>query len=300
MGLDGGGTKTLLRLTDINKNVLFEAQGGPANICTNAIEIVTENITSLIHDCFAKVAEAELVAVCIGAAGVVESQNTYFFEELLFKLTKCKNIIVRNDAYAALYANLDTKPGLTITAGTGSFCLGKNAKGDMAKVGGWGHLFSDEGSAYYMATLALSRICKAFDGIEKPTKLTALFLQKLECKGFEEMITKVYLFKDKKEIAALSTLVETAAQDGDEAALDIIDKTAKELCTMCREVIEMLKLHEAPFSIVLNGSVLIKNQLVKNEFSELVKKEYKHCEIMDAVFDPAWGAINIALASVKG
>ena len=45
-----------------------------------------------------------------------------------------------DDAVTALYASLEDAPGLSLTAGTGSICLGKDGRGNLARVGGWGHL----------------------------------------------------------------------------------------------------------------------------------------------------------------
>ena len=53
------------------------------------------------------------------------------------------------------------KPGLVVIAGTGSICLGKNEKGEIAISGGWGPLAGDEGGGVGIAQAALHPVAKA-------------------------------------------------------------------------------------------------------------------------------------------
>ena len=39
------------------------------------------------------------------------------------------------------------EPGIVLISGTGSICYGRNAAREEVRAGGWGPLFSDQGSA---------------------------------------------------------------------------------------------------------------------------------------------------------
>lgn len=130
IGIDGGGTKTLLRITDLEGRVLTEQTGGLSNICASDRKTVEDNLRDLLNRSLKELpSNREIAAVCIGSAGVVAKENVLFFKEFLKEMTECGNVIVYTDAYVALFANLESKPGVSVTAGTGSICCGKNRQG---------------------------------------------------------------------------------------------------------------------------------------------------------------------------
>lgn len=301
IGIDGGGTKTFLRMTDLNGNVLVEETGGLSNICASSRTIVEENLKSLMNKCFEKAPkDSEVVAVCIGSAGVVARENVAFFKEFLRETTKCGNIIVQNDAYIALYANLEGKPGVSITAGTGSICCGKNRKGDFWRVGGWGHLFSDEGSAYDITVSALREILKSHDRRSGPTLLSDKMLALTGVKTAEELVSSIYMtYSDKTSIAGLSKVVDAAAAEGDITAIGILEKAAADLYAMCTAVIKRLDLSKDAFTVVLNGGVFKNSHTVRNTFARLVKEEYPAIRVTEAKRDAAWGSVYLAIESLS-
>ncbi len=72
IGIDGGGTKTLIRMVDSDAKVLYEGYDGPTNLYAITREEVTRTIGSLVTDAISACPqEACVVAVCMGAAGVI-------------------------------------------------------------------------------------------------------------------------------------------------------------------------------------------------------------------------------------
>ena len=58
-----------------------------------------------------------------------------------------------NDMVCAWAGSLGGEDGINIVAGTGSIGYGERA-GASARAGGWGEVFGDEGSAYWIARAA--------------------------------------------------------------------------------------------------------------------------------------------------
>lgn len=294
IGLDGGGTKTLLRAVDANGNVLYETAGGGSNIYSLGDQNVRLMLHDLITGCIDHIG-AKPSAVCIGSAGVVNKEPRNRLALFLRESSGCEAVSVVTDAEIALYANLADQPGVSITSGTGSICLAKNKYNQIARTSGWGHLFSDEGSAYFMAVKALSHICKAFDGRGQPTLLTDLFLKRLGSLTFEDMINRIYQdYASKRELASLADLVDAAAEQQDTAASEIITDTASELYEMCHAVISKLDMSRNTFCVVLNGGVLIKSQPVRRAFLPLLSEMYPSCTLKNGEYDAAWGAVYLA------
>lgn len=301
IGIDGGGTKTLLRMTDLNGNVLVEQTGGLSNICASTREVVENNLNELFRASYEKAPrDIKVVAVAIGSAGVVDRDNVLFFKEFLRKVTGCDNVIVQNDAVIALYANLENKPGVSITAGTGSICCGKNGVGDFHRVGGWGHLFSDEGSAYAIAISVLSEILKSHDGRAQPTLMTEKMLSLTEVKTVEELVSVVYAdYRDKSALAGLSHVADMACDEKDNVARAILENAASDLYLMCKAVIDKLSMQQEQFTVVLNGGVLKNSRVVMDEFTRLIHKNYPKSSVTQAMKDAAWGSVYLALDSIK-
>jgi N-acetylglucosamine kinase-like BadF-type ATPase len=301
IGIDGGGTKTLLRITDLEGRVLTEQTGGLSNICASDRKTVEDNLRDLLNRSLKELpSNREIAAVCIGSAGVVAKENVLFFKEFLKEMTECGNVIVYTDAYVALFANLESKPGVSVTAGTGSICCGKNRQGVFYRVGGWGHLFSDEGSAYAIAIDALKEIVKSHDGREKPTRMTEKMLTVTGAKTVDEIVSLIYMdYKDKTSIAGLSKIVDDACAEGDEAAKRVLEKAAMDLAAMCQATIRNLSLENDEITVVLNGGVFKNSRVVRSEFTRLIKEKYPNAVVSDPLRDAAWGAIYLALESLS-
>ena len=301
MGLDGGGTKTLLRLASLDKEVRLEETGGPSNLCSCGRGPAAENLRALVSRVLARAPERlELQSVCIGAAGILTREDAAFVGEILRAATGCPRVTVMDDAVTALYASLEDAPGLSLTAGTGSICLGKDGRGNLARVGGWGHLFSDEGSAYSMAVQALRRSLWGVDGRGPETRLLDSLLAAWSCAGAEELTAALYREgADKRRLAALSPLVDEAAALGDEVALDILADTARELADMALAAVRRLSLREEAFSVYLSGSVLLKSEQVRQDFERRLIAACPLAAVRPAEKDAAWGAVHLALRHLR-
>src|SRR5260370_914390 len=76
-------------------------------------------------------------------------------------------------ALIALVAGAQDAPGIVIVSGTGSIAYGRNANGEAARAGGWGHMIGDEGSGYWIGREALTAVMRAADGRGPATGLSA-------------------------------------------------------------------------------------------------------------------------------
>ncbi len=301
LGLDGGGTKTLLRLTTLQKHVIVEETGQSSNICSCGRDKARENLCSLIRQALADAPEGtEVEAACIGSAGLLTGEDAAFYEEILRRETGCPCVLARDDSVTALYANLEDQPGLSLTAGTGSICLGKNSRDHFARAGGWGHLFSDEGSAYAIAVQALRHSLWNVDGRGPATALLDLLLEAYGCTSAEELTAAVYGGReDKRQIASLSPLVDRAAEEGDAVAASILADASRDLLAMSQAVIRRLDLWDSAFTVYLSGSVLLKSRLVREAFAQGLITSHPQVRVLPGRRDAAWGAIYLALRQLS-
>lgn len=302
IGIDGGGTKTVLKLADLEGKLILENEGGSCNINSMGEEAVESMIKELIASTMLKssIKLKEVKAICIGTAGVDTDKDKLILEQIIRNCGFENKIIAVNDSEIALYGGVGKEEGIILISGTGSICFGKNAEGESKRAGGWGHLIGDEGSAYYIGINALNKIIKGYDEIEEKTVMTDIILDYLKLKTAEDLIEFVYRSgAGKSDIAALAKLVDKAYKEGDTLAEEILLKSAFELFLISKAVIDHLKLNNKDITLAINGSVITKNELIYSEFNRLLKKNYPRIKVEKVKYDAAWGAVMLAMQELK-
>lgn len=261
MGMDVGGTTARLKLADITGELLgqYECAGITSYVAVYSQRL--EHYRLLILPALKKHAltAADCAGLCAGASGVdtpqLHAEYTRMFSELGFPREVTR---VYNDCEVFLHT--DTGTGMVITAGTGSIITGKCSDGSIVRYGGWGHLISDEGSAFDLALQALSTAVRVLDGSQSGEALA-----KLVCAqgGFTHPqqiadFVKENIF-NKSEISRYASLVERAAAMGDREAVRIVHQGAEALCHGAETVAEKLRKDNLsePLTIQLWGSVLV-------------------------------------------
>src|SRR6202012_4995253 len=106
--------------------------------------------------------------------------------------------------------------GTNIVAGTGSIAYGEFG-GRQARAGGWGELFSDEGSAYWIAREGLRLFSRMSDGRAPRGRLHELLRGHLGLADDLALCAAVYgkALSQRSQLAQLSRLVARAAEEGD-------------------------------------------------------------------------------------
>ncbi len=224
-----------------------------------------------------------------GAARIREKLKTFL---------PVTRIVVEADALIALEGALAGDPGVVIVCGTGSIVLGKNSSGVIAKIGGWGPLLGDEGSAYWVAREALRRAALAADGTGPPTCLVRGLQRKYRVHNFERIIDAVYEHPmTSTELGALAPLVSAAAHEGDEVARDIFRAGAEALALQAVEAAKRLKLRRAKISY--QGSMFKTGLLLLNPLRASLRRLAPQARLFAPAFTPIAGAFLLALEMLR-
>jgi N-acetylglucosamine kinase-like BadF-type ATPase len=300
IGIDGGGTKTLLKIADSKQNLLATCQGGPSNIYSNNLDAVKENLRHVIHEGLAQaqIGMDSLSCVCLGTAGAGRERERGILIKVFNEIGINCDFIITHDAVTALYGALGKGEGIILISGTGSICYGRKADGTFQRTGGWGHVIGDEGSGYDIGRRILTQVMWSYDGRASETSLTAAVLNKISLDSPEDLVPFVYNANTgKSEIAAFARLLDPACLAGDKVALQIARDAAHELFLCIKAVMERLKFQD-DIGLVLQGSVLEKGQFVKQELVQLLNHAYPSIQVKESMYDAAWGAVLMALESL--
>ena len=131
--------------------------------------------------------------------------------------------------------------GVNVIAGTGSMTYGEH-RGRGLRVGGWGELFDDEGSAYWIAIRGLSTFAQMSDGRLPVGPLHQRMTAHLELAADLDLVD-VILNRwqgDRARIASLAPVIAAAARDGDHACAAILREAGHALAHLVTATIAQL------------------------------------------------------------
>ena len=302
LGVDGGGTKTLVVLLDGENNTVAEGLAGASNPLRVGIEKAVTNISEAINLACDKSNQniTDIVSATLGLAGVRRNDIRLRIRERIARKLHIKSVEVVTDADIALYGATKDKAGLVVIAGTGSICLGKNEKGEKAFAGGWGPLAGDEGGGAGIARRALQEIAKASDGRGNLTKLSQRAMEYFRAGKPEDLVVAIYAPQiDNLRIAGFARLVVETAAEGDEVAVQILTEAGRELGLAATAVIRKLKLERRKFPIAKVGSIFQAGRIIDDPLLETVHKIAPKAYLIEPLLPPAAAAAQMAFAAYE-
>lgn len=236
LGVDGGGTKTAFALVDRQGSILARHEESSAYY----LEVGMEGAATVL---------ARGCAVLFAMAGISADQVEFAFfglpaygedravqprlDALPLAVLGHRRYLCGNDMVCSWAGSLACADGISVIAGTGSMAYGEIG-GQRARAGGWGELFSDEGSAYWIARAGLALFSRMSDGRTARGPLHALMRERLALHEDLDLCQVVYgeLKGERSKVAALSRLVTEAAAQGDLEAAAIIESAAVEVAAL--------------------------------------------------------------------
>jgi N-acetylglucosamine kinase-like BadF-type ATPase len=304
LGVDGGGSKIDVVLMNQDRLVVAQSQSlQGVNYHLVGLETAVERLVHTIKLLIASANLAEPVvldAAVLGLAGcnfpaeerrVLEALRTSSLSHLLGA-----RVEVVNDAAVALRAGTKHNIGVVLISGTGSNCLGRNAQGEKARSGGVDYILADEGSGYDIGLRTLRAVVQSMDGRAGETKLCQALLHHLRVTSLEALYNIVYAeYTTKPRIAALATLASQAAEDGDQAAQDILTHSVNELVKMVDAVVHRLAMIDQSFDVVAIGSVFREQQYFTHRLNDELKRIAPQARLVRPNVSAAVGAAWLAL-----
>jgi len=296
-GIDGGGTKTAVVIVDAAGNEVARTQG----TTSNAAVVGHEHAAAVLRDVLEEAATQAGVDLPFAAAwfGLSGSDRPEDHAYLLPRLQNvAAEVTMTNDAELAL-AGLPDRVGVAIVAGTGSISLGRNAAGTKARAGGWGHIFSDEGSGYDITRRMLHAFAAERDGRGPQTSLTRRLLDHWQIEDPFSVINRVYdPATTKGDLAGLSRIVIEEAAQGDEVSLAILDAAAAELASFGSAVARRLGLGPE-IAVALVGGLLVHVEAYRERVLHDLRQEWIVADVT-LIDDPALTAAQSLARSYQG
>lgn len=300
LGVDGGGTKTRFVLIDGEGRALAKAQLGPAYHPQVGIDgvrrVLAEGVAQVLADAGMEADAVRYAFFGIPAYGE-DSQLKSVLDAMPADALGHARYRCDNDMVCGWAGALGCADGINIVAGTGSMSYGQR-NGEFARAGGWGEIFSDEGSAYWIGKLGLNAYSRMSDGRMPSGPLHAHFKRMLELEHDLDLCALVYghWAGGRGQVARVSMLVAQAARLGDRAALRIYDEAGVELAQLADAARRTLGFEpDEPVPVSYSGGAYEAGDLLLKPFAAALAAAHPNFRLQAPLHEPDYGAALYAL-----
>ncbi|WP_202873259.1 N-acetylglucosamine kinase [Kribbella capetownensis] len=202
-----------------------------------------------------------------------------------------------NDMVCAWAGSLGLADGINVISGTGSMTYGRYG-GNGVRVGGWGELFGDEGSGYWIGVQGLRAFAQMSDGRLPPGPLLAVLREELELTSDLDLLDVVLnrWRGSRRKVAALSRPIVRAAGLGDVEGARIVGDAATELVRLVettRSRLDFTPAETVPVSY--SGGVLTAPEVLQ-PFANALAAQSQAYDLRTPLYSPVVGAALYAAA----
>lgn len=294
LGVDGGGSKTAFALIDADGGLLARATAPSSYYFDKGFDVVERILRQGVSDiCTAAgITTADIGYAFFGLPGYGEaSSDLPNLDAIPGRVLGHDHYQCDNDMVCGWAGSLAGADGINIVCGTGSMTYGERL-GKARRVGGWGELFGDEGSAYWIAVRGLNAFSRMSDGRAVRGPLYDLLMRQLQVSTDLDVVSLVIeqWRGDRGTIAKLAKTVCAAAADGDEESARILTEASRELTHLVdttRELIGFGDHDRVPVSY--SGGMFCDTNFLDG-FRRSLELRPANYDVRPPVLDPATGA----------
>lgn len=302
LGIDGGGTKTSFVLLD-GEGRLLARHVGPTSYY---LEIGFEALRDLLRDGVnealrqAGLASTRVTSAFAGLPAHGEDSSLLeAFDALLAGVLP--RVRIGNDMICSWAGSLGGDDGISLVAGTGSIAYGE-WQGRAARCGGWGEVFGDEGSAYWLAREGLALFSRMADGRAAPGPLLGRVRAHFGLAHDLDLCAAINGAAARSRLAQFARLLSAAAADGDAQAAGLLTRAGEELAAIAGGVARQLALPaDAVIPVSYTGGVFEAGAAVTEGLQGALARDLPGAALRAPRFGPELGAAMYAarLAGVR-
>jgi len=234
LGIDGGGTKTLAAVLDLQGGTVHLGHGGPSNLDAVGSQLAVRALLEAADEAIggAGIYGDQLGSAVLAIAGTDTSAIAGAVRE-----ARTDAWLVVNDVVGAWATATGASPGVAVISGTGSNVFGVGPDGGW-RAGGWGHVLGDEGSGHWLGIQSIKAALGDRESSGPPTAISEVAPAFFKAPSVEALATLVYskpLIKG--EIAAFAAETARLAYEGDAVARGLYERAAAELAVQIGAVL---------------------------------------------------------------
>lgn len=291
LGIDGGATKTLAAVLDVEANRLHLGHGGPSNQDAVGAHAATQALLDAADGAIAG-AGTSVEGLDAAVLAVAGTDTEAIVSEV--RAHRPPAWIVVNDVVAAWATATGGEPGVGAISGTGSNVFGVGRDGRAWRTGGWGHIVGDEGSGYWLGLESIKAALRDRDGSGPETALSDAAVEFFKAPSVEALGVWVYSKPlTKSEIAAFAIETARLAERGDAVARRLYEDGARWLANQIAAVIAKTGL-QGEFPVGLIGSAYKAGAIFVEPLTRAIHEAAPQAWVATVAMAPVGGSLLLA------
>ena len=301
VGVDGGATKTVA-LIGTTAGILGRGESGSSNYHNVGTVAAGEAIRKAVANAKKQAClGGSVVEIAVVALAALDSAKGI---RIAGRFVRHANVAQRSfvvhDSVPALYAATKGDPGIIVNCGTGCFAAGVNRAGEYVRVGGWGYLIDDRGSAFDIGMKAVTVGFRMMDGRTPRTDLVRILKRRFGVRMFDEILDMIYSNRiGVEEIARLAPYVSRAANH-DKVCRQILIEAGASLSELACTAASRLKMTADSFPLAMVGGGFRSGRYFVKPFKSRIRNECPKARFLTLEEEPAVGAYLIAAKLARG
>ncbi len=302
IGVDGGGTKTAFALFDGNKNIVeqYETEGSNhenmEGSFPQAAGIIAGGVKGLLEK--ANITLSDVDGILMGLAGI---DHPYQHDAMVEELDKLgiKGCRIYNDGFIVIKAGVGAGCGIGYNCGTGTCCNSLDSDGNMLQIGGFDVLSGDKGNGHWVGSQAFRIMYDEICLGKGKSMITEYMKEKAGIVDRATLLDSIAVLESEEEGEAfLRKLIVSffdAANNGDEAALSVIEEMAQRGADFICGHVKAMNFDCDVINVVLSGSIHTKLPSYKytDRMAELVaEKTGRKFNFIKLDCAPVTGCVN--------
>lgn len=297
LGIDAGGTRTRALLADSDGAALGAGESGPANMSGMDPDTALRHMVEATAAALGSIGPEAVDAVCAGAAGMLSmpASAEHFGERLRAAIGVGGPVSFVSDAVTAFASGSAEPDGAVVIAGTGSVALAVRGHTEIAgRSDGYGWLLGDAGSGFWLGREAVVSTLRHLDGHGPGGRLAQAIIAAVGAPvRTSAAIVGRCMAESPARLARFAPLVCDAAEGGDAAARDIVDRAVGHLAATAGAVAERGR------PVALAGSLLTEATPVARGLRERLGEDLPGTPVVTAA-EPVRGAAWLAGRGLVG
>lgn len=300
LGVDGGGTKTLACVADVQGEVLGVGRASGSNFqvvgedgAAHAVALAIERALAI-----AGAHASDVAAAGYGLCGADRDKDFAVCRSWLATVSPVPEFGLTNDTTIALRAGTADGIGIGLVAGTGANQIGINRRGVLHRVGGLARVLGDSGGALDIGEQAVAAAMRGHDGRGEATVLHDRIVAFLGLDALEDLIEAYFVGANRVfDPSLLAPLVFEAAHDGDAVARRLVAAAGTEAACCANVLLRRLFAPDERVPIVLGGSLWqrARNEAMFEALRTGLDPRYSNVEISRLDVEPVIGGVLYAL-----
>lgn len=297
LGADLGATKTHTLIVDATGRALGFGESGPGNHETVGYEGMFQSMKSGMEQALrmASLQKDELTGAGFGVAGYDWPSEVDATVSVIDRLGLRAPYKFVNDAVLGLVAGSEEGWGVVLVSGTGSNCRGWDREHKReGRVTGHGILMGEGAGGSELMHRCMQIIGYSWTMRLPETALADAIVAHVGAADLEDLM-RGYTTHEYHVGAEAARIVFRVAEEGDQAARDLICWAGTELGELANAVIRQLEFENLAFDVVMTGSMFDGGPMLIEPMQKTIHKVAPKARLVRLTVPPVLGAVMLGI-----